>query len=270
MNQNNEQTNPNLPTARPEDDAYNIQRECSMSHTSAKGPCSNSPSPMNDSSPPSEIDYAERVATNCNMDVEVATPSLPPGNVSSGFTFSLPLSNPRAPLEEAFNSAPSGEIDVSSEPSPPLVIPYSSNVPANPSLWDGNFTATSLFGTNEFLISDINNITWSLQRMACFLRQWNLEGRNANNIRQLEPFGESAWDFISAIFESGWDVLTTSSKSSIRSNIASEFGKRTIPPPIKSNPQYGIQISKIPPPIPPRPSKKSVGKGQINPMKLPG
>jgi len=107
MNQNNEQTNPNLPTARPEDDAYNIQRGRSMSHTSAKGPCSNSLSPMNDSSPPLEIDYAEHVATNCNMDIEVATPSLPLGNVFSGFTFSLPPFNPHAPLKEALNSAPS-------------------------------------------------------------------------------------------------------------------------------------------------------------------
>ena len=130
-----------------------------MSYTSAKGPRSNSPSLIDDSSPPSEINYAEHIATNCNMDVKVATPSLPPGNVSSGFTFSLPLSNPCTPLEEALNSAPSGEIDVSLEPSPPSVIPYSSNVPADPSLWDGNFTATSLFGTNKFLISDINNIT---------------------------------------------------------------------------------------------------------------
>ena len=212
---------------------------------------------------PLEIDYTERVATNCNIDVKVATLSLPSGNVSLGFTFSLPPSNPHAPLEEALNSAPSGEIDVSSEPSPPSVIPYSSNVPADPSLWDGNFMATFLFGTNEFLISDINNITRSLQRMACFLHQWNLKGRNANNIRQLEPFGESAWDFVSAIFESGWDVLTTSSKSSIRSNIASEFGKRTIPPSIKSNPQHGIQIGKIPLPIPPRPSKKVLERAKL-------
>jgi len=45
----------------------------------------------------------------------------------------------------------------------------------------------------------------SLQRMACFLKQQNLEGRDSNNIPQLALFGESAWEFISAIFESGWD-----------------------------------------------------------------
>jgi len=36
-----------------------------------------------------------------------------------------------------------------------------------------------------------------------FLHQRKLEGHNANNIRQLDPFSESAWDFVLAIFISG-------------------------------------------------------------------
>jgi len=55
--------------------------------------------------------------------------------------------------------------------------------------------------------------------MACFLRQRNLEGCNGNNIRQLGPFGKSAWDFISAIFEAGWNQLITSDNTSIRDNV---------------------------------------------------
>jgi len=43
-----------------------------------------------------------------------------------------------------------------------MVILYSANVLADSSLWDSNFMATSLFGTNEFLNSNIHNI-------ACFL-----------------------------------------------------------------------------------------------------
>jgi len=82
--------------------------------------------------------------------------------------------------------------------------------------------------------------------MACFLRQRNLKGHNANNIKQLDPFGKSAWDFVSAIFKSGWDTLTTSNKSSIRSNIAKEFGKITNLP-IKDNIQCDVRINKVPP-----------------------
>jgi len=126
---------------------------------------------MDDSSPPSEVNYAERVASNCNMDIEIMDPSLPPAENVTSFSFSLPASDPCVPLEEAPKSAVTGYSDISTEPSPPEVIPYNANVPADPSLWDGNFTATSLFSTNEFLNSDINNITCSLKRMACFLRQ---------------------------------------------------------------------------------------------------
>jgi len=167
--------NLNTTLARPEDDAYNIQRGCSTSRTSTNGPRSNSPSPIDDSSPPSEVDYAERVAANCNMDIEITDPSLLSAENATCFSFSLPASNPRVSLEEVPNSAISSNIDISMEPSPPEVIPYSANVPADPSLWDGNFTATSLFGTNEFLNSDISNITCSLKRMVYFLKQQNVK-----------------------------------------------------------------------------------------------
>jgi len=126
---------------------------------------------MDDSSPPSEVDYAKRVAANCNMDIEITDPSLSPVKNTTRFSFSLPVSNSCVLLEEAPNSINISNIDISTEPSSPKVIPYSANVPADPSLWDRNFMATSLFGTNEFLNSDINNIMCSLQRMAYFLRQ---------------------------------------------------------------------------------------------------
>jgi len=222
---------------------------------------------MDDSSPPSEVDYAECVAANCNMDIEITDPSLPSAENVTSFSFSLPASNPRVPLEEAPNSAVTGNIDISTEPSPPEVIPYSANVPADPSLWDGNFTATSLFGTNEFLNSDINNITCSLKRMAYFLRQRNIKDRDANSIRQLDPFGESAWDFISAIFESGWDTLITANKSFIRDNVTKEFGKSTKPSP-SANTRHGAHINKVPPPIPPPPSKEILEKSRAHQQKI--
>jgi len=126
---------------------------------------------MDDSFPPSEVDYAEHVAANCNIDIEITDPSLPLGENVTCFPFSLPASNLHVSLEEAPNSATSSNIDISTEPSPPEVIPYSANIPADPSLWDGNFMVTSLFGTNEFLNSDISNIMCSLKCIACFLRQ---------------------------------------------------------------------------------------------------
>jgi len=88
---------PNTTSARPEDDAYNIQRGRPTSCTSTNGLRSTSPSPMDDSSPPSEVDYAERVAANCNMDIEITDPSLPLAENATSFSFSLPASDPRVP-----------------------------------------------------------------------------------------------------------------------------------------------------------------------------
>jgi len=221
---------------------------------------------MDDSSPPSEVDYAERVAANCNMDIEIMDPSLPSAENATCFSFSLPASNPRVPLVEAPNSAITSNIDISMEPSPPEVIPYSANVPADPSLWDGNFTVTSLFCTNEFLNSDINNITCSLKCMACFLRQQNVKDQDANSIRQLDPFGKSAWYFISAIFRSGWDTLTTANKSSIRDNFTKEFGKSTKPSP-SVNICHSAHITKVPP-ISPHPSKEILEKSKAHQQKI--
>ena len=119
---------------------------------------------------------------------------------------------------------PTDNFNTSPEPSLPMVIPYSANVLADPNLWDGNFTATSLFGTNKFLQSDVCNMACSLQRMACFLKQRSLEGRDSNNISQLELFGELAWEFISAIFESSWDQLYSFKNTTIHDNISTHFG----------------------------------------------
>ena len=253
--------NLNTTSARLEDNAYNIQCGCLMSHTSTNRPRSNSPSLMDDSSPPSEVDYAEYITANCNMNIEIMDPSLPSGENVTCFPFSLPASNPHVSLEEAPNSATSSNIDISTEPSPPKVILYSANVPADPSLWDGNFTATSLFSTNKFLNSDISNIMCSLKRIAYFLRQQNVKDQNANSIRQLDPFGESAWDFVSAILKSGWDTLITANKSTIRDNFTKEFGKTSKPSP-SVNIRYGAHITKVSPPIPPRPSKEILEKSK--------
>jgi len=165
-----------------------------------------------DDSPPSDCDYTERVAAQNNMDTEADNAPSPDG--PQKYDFAMPPSQaPCAPHEDTLNDpSPADNLITSQEPSPPTVIPYSANVPADPNLWDGNFTATSLFGTNKFLQSDVHN-------MACFLKQRSLEGRDGNNIPQLALFGESAWEFISAIFESGWDQLHSSTSTTIRTSL---------------------------------------------------
>ena len=253
--------NPNVEStkARPDDTALSIQRGRPPSHASTESSRSSSPSLMDDS-PPSDCDYAEPVAAQNNMDI--VADNAPSTAGSQRYDFTMPPSQtPRAPHEGTPNDPPpTDNFNTSPEPSPPTVIPYSANVLADPNLWDGNFTATSLFGTNEFLQSDVRNMACSLQRMACFLKQRSLEGCDGNNIPQLELFGESAWDFISAIFESGWDQLHSSENTSIRDNISTHFGNIQIRDEAEKNTAYPKTsiIKKIPPPIPPRPSKEQM------------
>ena len=148
--------------------------------------------------------YAEQVTTQNNIDIEADnTPS-----TFSPLTYDFAMSSLQtlyAPHKRASNSSPTDNINMLLEPFLPTVILYSANVLANPNLWDGDFTATLLFGTNEFLQSDICNMAYLLQHIVYFLKQHSLEGQDSNNILQLELFSESAWDFISVIFESGWD-----------------------------------------------------------------
>jgi len=164
-----------------------------------------------DSSASSDLDYAERVALQNNMDIDLAAVN---AQKSDAHLSSSAPSQPHVPCE----AAPINTLDQDSlsQPSTPDVIPYSANIPADPSLWDGNFGIISLFGTNEFLQSDVANMSISLQRMATFLRQRKLISQNGNSISQLDTFGEAAWSFLSAIYESGWDQLNVTDESSFR------------------------------------------------------
>ena len=170
-----------------------------------------------------------RVASENNIEISASESLISTSNNAQFFNFTLPPSQlPRAVNEAISNPASNGHTSVSTEPLPSMVILYSTNVPANPSLQNRNFTATSLFSMDKFLNSDICNITCSLQHMACFLKQRNLEDCNSNNISQLSTFGKLAWEFISAIFESGWDQLTISNNTPIRDNIITKFSKVNI------------------------------------------
>jgi len=95
----------------------------------------------------------------------------------------------------------------------PLAILYQADHPADPALWDGNFSSISLFGTVEVLRGDAKNIACSLQRIATFIKQRPLGERNSSDIPQISNFGFAAWGLISAIYNSGWDKLLADDNS---------------------------------------------------------
>ena len=150
----------------------------------------------------------------------------------------------------------------------PVVIPYDINQPANPALWDGDFSRVSIFSTKESFLQDTTNITASLKRAATYIRQTNLSKGNPNTLPQLNLFGDAAWDFLMAIYKSNWDQLHVKNGVSFRNKVAGQFNGKNKP---KPNPlrSQGIpagtanaRISKIPPPIPPRLSPEALKKAR--------
>jgi len=98
-----------------------------------------------------EEDYTTQIAFQNNMDNVVSHPFLPSSLIS--YNFALPPFNPPCVSNKEFlNSSPNYDTATPTELSPSMVISYSTNILANPSLWDSNFTATSLLTPTNFLI----------------------------------------------------------------------------------------------------------------------
>ena len=105
-----------------------------------------------DSSTLSDMDYAERIAMQNNMDIDKTAIDDLQSQVLCKESMQFPAS---APIHLcAFSKvAPINmlEQNLFSQPSPPDVILYNANIPADLSFWNRNFGVISLFGTNEFL-----------------------------------------------------------------------------------------------------------------------
>jgi len=73
--------------------------------------------------------------------------------------------------------------------------------------WDSNFHSISLYNTLEYLSSNSKNIKELLQHMTKYIKNKSINYSKTNDIPDLSSVGEVAWNFISIIYESGWDSL---------------------------------------------------------------
>ena len=154
----------------------------------------------------------------------------------------------------------------------PSAIPYIANQPMDPQLWDGNFCPISLFGLDEYLKGDTKNIMCSLLRMVTFIKQHKLENRIAENISQILEFGFTAWEFLSFIYESGWDkLIANKDNKTFRQYISSQFNMKPTKNMINNNSSKDKQanILRIPLPILSRPSKSVLAKSNFFKKNLP-
>ena len=145
-----------------------------------------------------------------------------------------------------------------------IQIPYDLNAPMEPELWSGLFHPISLHGSIEHFTSDSKNIKVTLNFLAKYILNKQVNGNMANDLGDFDSIGDAIWNFISAVYGAKWDVLFTDNKTNtLRAKISSKFTPR-IPTSNGNNKKDApksslVTINKAPPrpPLPAR-SKKEI------------
>ena len=146
-----------------------------------------------------------------------------------------------------------------------VLISYNINQLVKPNAWDRKVYPISIFSTMKFLKIDSKNMSTSLLYMANFIRNRSIESNKVNNVNQLQDFGQIAYKFISFIYESDQDILTTNENNkTIKQNIVFKLSRKINNiNPIKRTEQLKnkqVEVVKLSSPIPTKLLKKVLEK----------
>ena len=83
-----------------------------------------------------------------------------------------------------------------------VLLPYNPNALTDPDLWDGNFHPVSLHRSLEYLALDIKNIKDSLNFMAKYIDNKQIDPSKSNNMNDLKGIGMAIWNFMSSVYQS--------------------------------------------------------------------
>ena len=146
-------------------------------------------------------------------------------------------------------------------------IPYDFNAPTKPELWSGSFHPISLHGSVEHFASDSKNIKVTLNFLAKYIQNKQVNGNAANDLSDFDGMGDAIWNFISSVYDAKWDTLHTDNKlNTLRAKILSKFTPR-IPTQVpngnnkKEMPKSSLVTINKAPLLPPLPAKS---KKEIN------
>jgi len=140
-----------------------------------------------------------------------------------------------------------------------IQLTYDMQAPTEPELWSGSFHPISLHGSIEHFASDAENIKVTLNFLAKYIKNKQVNGSMVNELNDFDGMGDAIWNFISSVYEAKWDSLYTDKKSNtLRAKISSEFTPRTTPSNNGNKKNIAkpvlVTINKVPPP-PPLPAK---------------
>ena len=148
-----------------------------------------------------------------------------------------------------------------------IQIPYDFNAPTKPELWSGSFHPISLHGSVEHFASDSKNIKVTLNFLAKYIQNKQVNGNAANDLSDFDGMGDAIWNFISSVYDAKWDTLHTDNKlNTLRAKILSKFTPR-IPTQVpngnnkKEMPKSSLVTINKAPLLPPLPAKS---KKEIN------
>ena len=146
-----------------------------------------------------------------------------------------------------------------------IQLPYDPQAPTEPELWSGSFYPISLHGSIEHFASDSKNIKVTLNFLAKYIQNKQVNGGKVNDLNDFDGMGDAIWNFILAVYVARWDALFTDQETNmLRAKISSKFTPRM--PPTNNNNKKEIPKS-IPVSInraPPLPSLPAKSKKEIN------
>ncbi len=135
-------------------------------------------------------------------------------------------------------------------------ISYQENQPVDPNLWDSIFVLISIFRVDQYISGNTQNITCFLLQIAQFIKQQSLGDKTVEDILLIFKFGAVAWQFINAIYESGWDKSLQTTKINLSDNVCqhnSTGGRLQLHSISRRN---LLKFQEFPPPFPLGPTKK--------------
>jgi len=135
-----------------------------------------------------------------------------------------------------------------------IQLPYNLNAPIEPGLWDGSFHLISLHKSIEHIVLDSKNIKDSLNFMAKYISNKQVDSSKSNNLENFHGIGEAVWNFILSVYQANWDLLYADKQSNtLRKKIAAKFTPKNQVPTGKSNKDVIkptlVNIERIPPSI---------------------
>jgi len=134
-----------------------------------------------------------------------------------------------------------------------IQLPYNPQVPTELDLWSGNFHPIFLHGSIEHIASDAKNIKDSLNFIARYISNKQMNSSKANDLEYFNSIGKSIWNFISSVYQTNWDSLYADNQSmTLRRKIVSKFTPKIVLTPGKNNKEtvkhVPANIKKVPPP----------------------